>query len=373
MNTLLIAALTCAAGAMAQEVTVRSSSDAATAINGIAPVGDGTAYVVSLDARLYHVDLSDFSSSVLIEGLPLSAPGGAGFVELHPWLDDGLLIVDWNSEDDGVCCDGRTWLMDVDTLDFKTLAEGTPDAIVGDPVGVAVAPGGDWGDDVFVIDFQGAAVDPPVLFRIGEKGPASFLQDGDLWATNDQPTDLAFDVAGDYGGDLFVIESLSGGDPEKIARVTPDALWDVFLQDAALGDPRGIAFGGGGDFGDDMYVLFEQPLGNGVIHRISPDAEAEFVVDGLCDGNLGGLWSLRYDPSLDALLAGTGDAMHVVSFGDAGCYPDCNADGVLNILDFVCFQAAFLDGAIEADCNRDCVFSILDFVCFQSRFVAGCD
>jgi hypothetical protein len=26
------------------------------------------------------------------------------------------------------------------------------------------------------------------------------------------------------------------------------------------------------------------------------------------------------------------------------CYPDCNGDGVLNILDFVCFQGEFTSG-----------------------------
>ena len=35
------------------------------------------------------------------------------------------------------------------------------------------------------------------------------------------------------------------------------------------------------------------------------------------------------------------------------CYPDVNGDGVLNILDFVAFQALFQSGDPEADCNGD--------------------
>ena len=56
----------------------------------------------------------------------------------------------------------------------------------------------------------------------------------------------------------------------------------------------------------------------------------------------------------------------------AGCSPDCNADGVLNILDFVCFQGLFQNGDAGADCNQDGVLNILDFVCFQQSFQGGC-
>jgi hypothetical protein len=54
------------------------------------------------------------------------------------------------------------------------------------------------------------------------------------------------------------------------------------------------------------------------------------------------------------------------------CYADCNGDGVLNILDFVCFQGRFQQGDLGADCDQDCELAILDFVCFQGAFQAGC-
>jgi len=57
---------------------------------------------------------------------------------------------------------------------------------------------------------------------------------------------------------------------------------------------------------------------------------------------------------------------------DGDCYADCNDDGELNILDFVCFQALFAAGDLEADCNGDGVLNVLDFVCFQAEFAAGC-
>ena len=55
-----------------------------------------------------------------------------------------------------------------------------------------------------------------------------------------------------------------------------------------------------------------------------------------------------------------------------GCYADCNGDGVLNILDFVCFQNAFVTADPQADCNGDGALNILDFVCFQGEFESGC-
>jgi hypothetical protein len=56
----------------------------------------------------------------------------------------------------------------------------------------------------------------------------------------------------------------------------------------------------------------------------------------------------------------------------SGCEADCNGDGTLNILDFVCFQGLFTAGDLEADCNGDGVLNILDFVCFQGAFQDGC-
>ena len=55
-----------------------------------------------------------------------------------------------------------------------------------------------------------------------------------------------------------------------------------------------------------------------------------------------------------------------------GCYPDCDANGELNILDFVCYQTLFQSGDLGADCDGNAILNILDFVCFQIEFQAGC-
>jgi hypothetical protein len=59
--------------------------------------------------------------------------------------------------------------------------------------------------------------------------------------------------------------------------------------------------------------------------------------------------------------------------GPAGdCVADFNADGNLNILDFVAFQGAFTKGDEDADVNADGDLNILDFIAFQELFQAGC-
>jgi len=55
-----------------------------------------------------------------------------------------------------------------------------------------------------------------------------------------------------------------------------------------------------------------------------------------------------------------------------GCIADCNDDGTLNILDFVCFQQLFQADDPAADCNGDGLLNIIDFVCFQTLFQEAC-
>jgi len=55
------------------------------------------------------------------------------------------------------------------------------------------------------------------------------------------------------------------------------------------------------------------------------------------------------------------------------CRADANADGTLNVLDFVGFQTLFGEGDLRADLNTDCELNVLDFVAFQAAFAEGCD
>ncbi|MFG0284940.1 MAG: GC-type dockerin domain-anchored protein [Phycisphaerales bacterium JB039] len=57
---------------------------------------------------------------------------------------------------------------------------------------------------------------------------------------------------------------------------------------------------------------------------------------------------------------------------DAPCYADCDADGVLDFFDFLCFQTAFALGDPHADCDGDGIIDFFDFLCFQNEFGLGC-
>ena len=66
-------------------------------------------------------------------------------------------------------------------------------------------------------------------------------------------------------------------------------------------------------------------------------------------------------------------AFAYVPFGAGGdCLADCDANGELNILDFVCYQGLFQNGDPSADCDGNGELNILDFVCFQTAFQTGC-
>ena len=56
----------------------------------------------------------------------------------------------------------------------------------------------------------------------------------------------------------------------------------------------------------------------------------------------------------------------------ASCYADCNDDGIVNTLDFLCFLNLFNIGDPLADCNGDGIINTLDFLCFLNAYNEGC-
>jgi len=77
------------------------------------------------------------------------------------------------------------------------------------------------------------------------------------------------------------------------------------------------------------------------------------------------------DPTVLDLSQVEGDQFVVVPAG--GCVADCDGNGVLNILDFVCFQTAWQNQTPFGDCDNNGVYNILDFVCYQQVFQQGCN
>jgi probable HAF family extracellular repeat protein len=55
------------------------------------------------------------------------------------------------------------------------------------------------------------------------------------------------------------------------------------------------------------------------------------------------------------------------------CWADCNADNIINVQDFGCFQTRFVSGDPYADCNGSGTLNVQDFGCFRNAVVAGCE
>jgi hypothetical protein len=92
------------------------------------------------------------------------------------------------------------------------------------------------------------------------------------------------------------------------------------------------------------------------------------------DGTGGRLMRMGLDGFLPETVAdglGQVNDLFIVP-ADAACYADCNADGALNIFDFLCFQGKVTTGDPTADCNGDGSINIFDFLCFQGAVTQGC-
>lgn len=54
------------------------------------------------------------------------------------------------------------------------------------------------------------------------------------------------------------------------------------------------------------------------------------------------------------------------------CAGDCDGNGVLNVLDFLCFQNSWSAQDPKGDCDGNGLYNVLDFICFQNAFQEGC-
>lgn len=118
-------------------------------------------------------------------------------------------------------------------------------------------------------------------------------------------------------------------------------------------------------------LLFDGDFFNNCGMTYVPSDDLHWMID----------WSgevYTFDPNngyIRSYVTNVGDAHDSLIFLDfdiGGCAPDCNNDGNLDILDFVCFQGLFQNADPAADCDGDGAFTILDFVCFQQAFQGGC-
>jgi hypothetical protein len=109
------------------------------------------------------------------------------------------------------------------------------------------------------------------------------------------------------------------------------------------------------------------PLSDG--GNISGSGTAMLVINPVGAGDAG-----SYDALVSNPCGTTLSAAATLTIG-SGCYANCDQSTMqplLNVNDFVCFQAAFASASPYADCNHDNALNVNDFVCFQSAFAQGC-
>jgi hypothetical protein len=128
--------------------------------------------------------------------------------------------------------------------------------------------------------------------------------------------------------------------------------------------------------GDDDLVIPDPS--NGVVHVLLNHGDATFgevvAYDGVSYYAFGAaIADFDADGRTDIAITGGHYVRTLFNRACPPCAADVNADGALNILDFVAFQLAFLSGEQAADCDGDGRLSNpLDFICFQLQFLAGC-
>lgn len=234
-------------------------------ISGLAARDDGTIYVSDLggaDPLLARIDGENIE--VLIEGLPLGSPGRMLFGDGRPTLGTDLVLADWNGTGMAGCCDGQTLRIDPETgAIVDTLSAGTPGRATGDAFGLALgrAGAGALSHSLYVMDFQGASPQPPVLFRAADGAPTYVLDHND-WTTDRKPGSMVMG-RGDYGANLYIVD---GANPPTVWRLDGGLGLSVFARGNPMIAPVAIAQAPAGPFAGSIFVL-------------DPSAHALFMLD----------------------------------------------------------------------------------------------
>jgi hypothetical protein len=147
--------------------------------------------------------------------------------------------------------------------------------------------------------------------------------------------------------------------------LAPDAAGGVFIAGHSTGSLAAVNAGE-----EDIFVAAHDDEGNrtwitqfgtsaaDVASSIAPDGGGGVFVAGSTRGDLA------------APNAGQRDAF--LARYSAACYGDCDADGSLDLFDFLCFANNYNADIPYADCDHTGDFDLFDFLCFVNAFNEGC-
>lgn len=229
-------------------------------ISGLALGPEGTLIHGSLQGPIVQRNLATgqvvtLKSSGLSSSARMVVANGGGF-------GTDLLHVDFNAEPGLNCCRGTIYRTNRTTGQSSVLYVGALNRTAGDAFGVALGNGGAFGNDLYVMDFQGISDGAPLLERITPTGAISVFAEGGPWTQQTEPTHIEFSPGGQFGEFLYVADSES----QKIWKVSPTGAISEFPLSEPL-KPRVIRFAKGGAFGDFLYAA----EATGRIVRIAAD------------------------------------------------------------------------------------------------------
>jgi hypothetical protein len=176
----------------------------------------------------------------------------------------------------------------------------------------------------------------------------------------------AFLARFDAEGNQVWARQFGSSQGDEATSLAPDGAGGVFISGWTRGGLMGPSAGGA-----DAWLARFDSAGNltwarqfgtdqdDYANSVAFDGAGRVFVSGWTAGDLGG-------PNMGGFDA------FIARFPASACYPDCNGDGVLDFLDFLCFQNAFLAQDSYADCDRNNTFDFFDFLCYQNAFLAGC-
>ena len=233
--------------------------------------------------------------------------GGTGMVVLgdgRPGFGNDTYIADHNF----TANQGTVFQRSATTDAFSTLSSGSPGRSVGDPwgLGFGSAP---FGNDLYVMDFQGASTQPPLLYTVASDGTRSpFVEDATKWTNGNSPRYIEFTHGRAGFADALLVSDNATG---EIWQVGSDRSLTVFLARGTLSSPSGLKFapgaGGGGLFGSDLFVL---DTGSGKLVTVTAGgAVSEFATE----LTLGLTGDLAFSADGNRLYIGSGDAIYEIS------------------------------------------------------------
>ncbi|MCA9278083.1 MAG: SBBP repeat-containing protein [Phycisphaeraceae bacterium] len=180
-------------------------------------------------------------------------------------------------------------------------------------------------------------------------------------------------LAGAVSGDISVMKLDPTGTPIWISTfgsADMDAVWEIEIDS---NDTLYLAgsYAGASNSGDAFVAQLDNNGNQLWLHSVGSaqidvarglflDEMNNIYIAGVTYGNL-------FAPSMMS-----GPDGFIAKFAPDVCYADCDSDGDLDIVDYICFGNAYAAQDPYADCDGSGSLNVFDYICFGNAYAAGC-